>query len=162
MDRNVFRMHHPMAGCRVSEQGPIHFTSLSFSPSTVWDQHQACQLQIPRKSVWWFFSEYHATFYSPASWTQRARAPRRPAASLRRTRWMRRLVEEQLQTHYSGVLFHLCTTYWHFLAAVCFANVVSHRIKWGAVPEKPHNLAGSGTELSGNPQDNSAWTLAGN
>ena len=52
-----------------------------------------------------------------------------------------------------GVLYHLCTIYWHFLDAVCFANVMSHRIKWRAVPGKPHNLTGSGTELSGNPQN---------
>lgn len=54
-----------------------------------------------------------------------------------------------------GVLYHLYTIYWHFLDAVCFANVMSHRKKWKAVPGKPHNLTGSGTELSGNPQENS-------
>lgn len=54
-----------------------------------------------------------------------------------------------------GVLYRLCTVYWHFLDAVCFANVMSHRIKWRAVPRKPGNLAGSGTELSGNPQEKS-------
>lgn len=54
-----------------------------------------------------------------------------------------------------GVLYHLYNVYWHFLAAVCFANVMSHRIKWRAVPGKPHNLTGSGTELLGNPQENS-------
>lgn len=58
-----------------------------------------------------------------------------------------------------GVLYRLYTIYWHFLVAVCFANVMSHRIKWRAVPGNPRYLTWSGTELSGNPQENSRSEL---
>lgn len=123
-------------------------------PETVWEEHWACKLWIHWKIVH-CFSKDRATIYSPMKQTQWDQTPGGGQHLWRGLSECAGQWKNNCKYLIWGVLYHLYTVYWHFIDSVCSTNVMSHRMKWGVAPEKPCNLAGSGTELLGNPQEKS-------